>query len=260
MSSSPPPSDVSSGGGADGGGGVPGTASSNFTLLYIIIAVLVGVILYMAIRYGRSVMSEWRQLHVTGGGGEPRAALLGLSSDDIESLPTFTYRASGGGASPALVGGGGSRKGKGKAVVVECVVCLQELADGDVLRRCGLSPERPTTAASRVLADILASRSPPPPTSPSPVQAAISYVASSRSPSPATYHRSPNDRWSTSPATQMPEVVVVRSKSPSPSPVGLSRQASAATARGVGAATSASSAQSQEGGGSRSKSPSPVPH
>uniref|UniRef100_A0A0E0PYR2 RING-type E3 ubiquitin transferase n=1 Tax=Oryza rufipogon TaxID=4529 RepID=A0A0E0PYR2_ORYRU len=347
---SSPPSDPSSGGG-DGGSAVPGTASSNFTLLYIIIAVLVGVILYMAIRYGRSVMSEWRQLQAGGGGGEPRAALLGLSSDDIDALPTFTYRARGAAASP-LVGGGGRRgggSGKGKGattVVVECVVCLQELADGDVvrvlpacrhffhggcidlwlrahstcpvcrahpepdgvrlsdvvvvspplpqLRRCGLSPERPT-AASRALADILA-RSPlrgnttstttttttgGPITSTSskspssPVQAAIiNYVQASRSPSPTAYH-SLNERWPSSPTP----VVVVRSKSPSPSspPIGgLSLQTTtAAAARGVGvvegvdagATTSASAsaptqvvALSREGGGSRSKSPSPVPH
>uniref|UniRef100_A0A0E0LCA2 RING-type E3 ubiquitin transferase n=1 Tax=Oryza punctata TaxID=4537 RepID=A0A0E0LCA2_ORYPU len=328
---SSPPSDPSSGGG-DGGSAVPGTASSNFTLLYIIIAVLVGVILYMAIRYGRSVMSEWRQLQAGGGrhGGEPHAALLGLSSDDIDALPTFTYRARGG-ASPVVGGGGrrgGSSKGKGAAaVVVECVVCLQELADGDVvrvlpacrhffhggcielwlrahstcpvcrahpepdglrlsdvavspplpqLRRCGLSPERPT-APSRVLADILA-RSPlrgnntSTSKSPSPVQAAINYVQASRSPS-STAYRSLNEPV----ATQMimPEVVVVRSKSPSPSPPigGLNRQTSAA-ARGVGvvegvdaSATTSASAPSQvvvalskEGGGSRSKSPSPVPH
>uniref|UniRef100_J3MEQ8 Uncharacterized protein n=2 Tax=Oryza brachyantha TaxID=4533 RepID=J3MEQ8_ORYBR len=68
-----PPPELSTGGG-DGGGsvGVPGTASSNFTLLYIIIAVLVSVILYMAIRYGRAVMSEWRQLQHGGGGGRHR--------------------------------------------------------------------------------------------------------------------------------------------------------------------------------------------
>ncbi|KAL5200345.1 hypothetical protein ABZP36_021548 [Zizania latifolia] len=324
----------------DDGSAAAGTATSNFTLLYVIIAVLVGVVLYMAIRYWRDVLTEWRMLQAgaAGGGrhGEPHAALLGLSADDIDALPTFTYRARAAVSASPLVSGcggdgrrGGGGSGKGRAAV-ECVVCLQELADGDVvrvlpacrhffhgscidlwlrahstcpvcrahpepeggrlgevavspplpqLRRCGLSPER--TTASKILADILQARSSPlrgssstsgsketmiVPKSPSPVQTVPSYAVSrSPSPTPSTY-RSLNERWSSSPPPQAPDVVVVRSKSPSPSPIGFSRQTSArgvGVAEGVDAITSPSQAAlSKEGGGSRSKSPSPspVPH
>lgn len=113
-------------------------AGSNFTLLYIIIAVLVGVILYMAVRYDRSVLSQWRQLQAAGHGALP-SAQLGLSMDDISALPTFTYRA----LAPSPQGGGaggrsssrGRRSGNGKGrAAVECVVCLQELEDGDMVR------------------------------------------------------------------------------------------------------------------------------
>ncbi|KAG8075593.1 hypothetical protein GUJ93_ZPchr0006g42833 [Zizania palustris] len=317
----------------DDGSAAARTATSNFTLLYVIIAVLVGVVLYMAIRYWRAVLTEWRMLQAgaAGGGrhGEPHAALLGLSADDIDALPTFTYRArAAASASPLVRGcGGGSGSGKGRAAV-ECVVCLQELADGDVvrvlpacrhffhgscidlwlrahstcpvcrahpepeggrlsevtmspplpqLRRCGLSPER--TTASKILADILQTRSPLRGNSstggsketvilsksPSPVQTVPTYAVSlSPSPTPSTYHSLNNERWSNSPPPQVPEVVVVRSKSPSPSPIGFSRQTSARSvgvAEGVDAITSPSQAAlSKEGGGSPSPSPSPVPH
>ncbi|GJM98272.1 hypothetical protein PR202_ga15262 [Eleusine coracana subsp. coracana] len=216
---SPPPA------AADGSGDVGDTASSNYTLLYIIVAVLVGVILYVVIR-----------------------------PDEIAALPTFTFRVRAASASPLAAGKGAS------TVVVECVVCLQDLQDGDVvrvlpacrhffhagcidawlrahsscpvcradlvdpdddcdgarmvngemavspplpqLRRCGVSPERPSSA-SRVLADILA-RSP----------------LRSPSPTPRGYARVDGDHWATaktpSPPGGLSEIVVVRSKTPSP--------------------------------------------
>uniref|UniRef100_A0ACD6AI36 Uncharacterized protein n=1 Tax=Avena sativa TaxID=4498 RepID=A0ACD6AI36_AVESA len=261
----------------------PGPASSNLTLLYIIIAVLAGVLLYVAVRYGRSLLSEWRALHGHGTGDGPLpASHLGLSVDDIAALPTFTYRARAA-PTPSPQGGwggkrrSGSSKGRASAAAasVECVVCLQELEDGDVvrvlpacrhffhggcidawlrahsscpvcrahpeperarrpgeaaamspplpqLRRCDVSPERPT--ATRIFADILA-RSPLRiggstsgskerivSRSPSPAPMARDYVMS-RSPSrtPLT-HGVVDERWSQSP--QMLEVVVVRSPSP----------------------------------------------
>ncbi|CAL5053162.1 unnamed protein product [Urochloa decumbens] len=124
---------------------VPSTTSSNFTLLYIIIAVLVGVILYMGIRYGRSVLAEWRLLQADGGGhgaASSAAARLGLSIDDIAALPTFTYRSRGAPSaspspspSPSPLGGRRrSGSSKGRRAAAECVVCLQELEDGDVVR------------------------------------------------------------------------------------------------------------------------------
>ncbi|KAK8455561.1 hypothetical protein SEVIR_4G139600v4 [Setaria viridis] len=288
------------------GAGVPSTSSSNFTLLYIIIAVLAGVIIYVAIRYGRSVMAEWHQLQAGGHGTGSSAAALGLSVDDIAALPTFTYRARGAPASASpspLRGGRRSRSGsKGRAAAlgaVECVVCLQELEDGDVvrvlppcrhffhgrcidawlcahsscpvcrahpeperarlmegfvspplpqLRRCGVSPERPT--ASRVLADILA-RSP------------------LRSPSPtAPVYGRVCDRCSNSSPPGVPEIVVVPSRSPSPMRFGASRQLSARsipTLESIEVITPASPSPvliQEDGGGSlsKSKSPSPSPH
>ncbi|OEL21264.1 hypothetical protein BAE44_0017716 [Dichanthelium oligosanthes] len=265
---------------------VPSSNSSNFTLLYIIIAVLVGVILYMAIRYGRSVLAEWRQLQAGGHGATSSGTGLGLSVDDIAALPTFMYRARAASASPSPLGGGGRRSGsKGRRApgAVECVVCLQELEDGDVvrvlpacrhffhgrcidawlcahsscpvcrahpeperarlmegflslplpqLRRCGVSPERPT--ASRVLADILA-RSPLRSNcstngskemnvskSPSP------RLQGSRSPSPTPpVYGSVDDRCSKSPPPGVSEIVVVPSNLPSPMRFSTSRQLSA---------------------------------
>ncbi|GJN38544.1 hypothetical protein PR202_gb27598 [Eleusine coracana subsp. coracana] len=247
---------------ADGSGG---TASSNYTLLYIIVAVLVGVILYVVIRYGRSVLAEWRQLQAGhNGAGRPRSARAGLSPDEIAALPTFTFRVRAASASPlAAAAAAGKGKGKGAStVVVECVVCLQDLEDGDVvrvlpacrhffhagcidawlrahsscpvcradlvdpdddfdgarlvngevavspplpqLRRCGVSPERPSSA-SRVLADILA-RSP----------------LRSPSPTPRGYARVDGEHWATAktPSPGLSEIVVVRSKTPSPMRLG----------------------------------------
>ncbi|KAL6602797.1 hypothetical protein ACP70R_043158 [Stipagrostis hirtigluma subsp. patula] len=315
MSSKASPVNTSDGGSA----AVPGTASSNFTLLYIILAVSVGVVLYVALRSGRWVLAQLRQLHQAV---PPMAPRLGLSIDDIAALPTFTYRARATSASllgsdGRRSGGGSSRSSKGRAV--ECVVCLQELEDGDVvrvlpacrhffhggcidvwlcahstcpvcrahpeperarpaeaavspplpqLRRCGLSPERPT--ASRVLVDILAR---------SPLRGSGSTSGSnetimSKSPSPRVHFgsRSPSptpvtngrvdDRWSTSPPPGVSEIMVVRSNSPSP--VRLSRELSP---RSIGVLESteliASAPTSpfpfrEDGGVLLSNSPSPV--
>lgn len=113
----------------DGSGDVGDTASSNYTLLYVIVAVLVGVILYVIIRYGRSVLAEYRQLQA--GQGPGRRARAGLSPDEIAALPTFTFRVRATAAASPLAGG----KGRGPASsAVECVVCLQDLEDGDVVR------------------------------------------------------------------------------------------------------------------------------
>ncbi|EER88449.1 hypothetical protein BDA96_10G205200 [Sorghum bicolor] len=309
----------------------PGTSSSNFTLLYIIIAVLAGVILYMAIRHCQSVLAEWRRLQA-GGHAEAEASgtrLIGLSADDIAALPTFTYRARDASASPSHGGGRRSRsKGRttpGRAgAAVECVVCLQEMEDGDVvrvlpacrhffhggcidawlrahstcpvcrahpepqrprlaeaamsmsmspplpqLRRCGVSPERPT--ASRVLADILAqsplrnscscstsgfgenitvSKSPSP---------RLHFGSRTPSPTPQVYGRLDGTCSKTAPPG-VSEIVVVPSKSPSPMRFSTSRQL---TARSVGTLESieviASASPSpapirEDGGGSLSKS------
>nr|CAB3468113.1 unnamed protein product [Digitaria exilis] len=295
------------------GQGLPNTNSSNFTLLYIIIAVLVSVILYMAIRYGRSVMAEWRQLQAGG----PDGPGPGLSVDDITALPTFTYhaRATSASASPSPIGGRRSRsKGRATPGAVECVVCLQELEDGDVvrvlpacrhffhdrcidawlcahsscpvcrahpeperarllegfltpplpqLRRCGLSPERPT--ASSVLKDILAR---------SPLRSGSKDMVVSKSPSPRIQFgsRSPSpmppvhggvwDGCSNSSPPGMSEIVVVPSKSPSPMRFSNSRQLSArsiGTLESVEVITPASPwpVLIGEDGGSLSKSPSP---
>ncbi|XP_024315500.1 E3 ubiquitin-protein ligase ATL41 [Brachypodium distachyon] len=98
------------------------TTSSNLTVLYIIIAV----------RYGLSVLREWRERNGNGTGALLGSDDLGLSMDDITALPTFTYR-SRAPMTPSRCGGGGKSKGR-EAAAVECVVCLQELADGDVVR------------------------------------------------------------------------------------------------------------------------------
>nr|CAB3470601.1 unnamed protein product [Digitaria exilis] len=303
------------------GPGLPSTNSSNFTLLYIIIAVLLSVILYMAIRYSRSVMAEWRQLQAGGHAGPGP----GLSVDDIAALPTFTYHARATSASaspsPSPIGGRRSRsKGRATPGAVECVVCLQELEDGDVvrvlpacrhffhdrcidawlcahsscpvcrahpeperarllegfltpplpqLRRCGLSPERPT--ASSVLKDILAR---------SPLRSGSKDMVVSKSPSPRIQFgsRSPSptppvyggvcDRCSNSSPQGMSEIVVVPSKSPSPMRFSTSRQLSArsiGTLESVEVITPASPSPvliREDGGGSLSKSkpPSPSPH
>jgi hypothetical protein len=50
--------------------------SANYTLLYIIVAVLAGVTLLIAIRYGRSLLAEYRQLQAGRGG----AARVGLGA------------------------------------------------------------------------------------------------------------------------------------------------------------------------------------
>ncbi|CAL5042510.1 unnamed protein product [Urochloa decumbens] len=320
------------------GSQVPGTTSSNFTLLYIIIGVLVGVILYMGIRYGRSVLAEWRLLQADGGGhgaaSSAAAARLGLSVDDIAALPTFTYRARGAPSaspspSPSPLGGKGGGRRRSRAAA-ECVVCLQELEDGDVvrvlppcrhffhgrcidawlrahsscpvcraqpeperarlmegflspplrqLRRCGVSPERPTAAAaSRVLADILAR---------SPLRGSCSTSGSkemvaSKSPSPRLRFgssRSPSptppayggvcERCSISSPPGMPEIVVVPSTSPSPMRFSASGQLSLrsfGTLESIEVITPASPSPvvviTEDGGGSlsRSNSPSPSPH
>ncbi|TVU08710.1 hypothetical protein EJB05_42122, partial [Eragrostis curvula] len=334
----------------DGSAAVPGTASSNYTLLYIIVAVLIGVILYVGIRYGRSVMTEWRQLQ--DGHGAAGGARLGLSMEEIAALPTFTYRVRAASASPHVGGGGGSNgkrrrsgsKGRSPAPgAVECVVCLQELEDGDVvrvlppcrhffhggcidawlcahsscpvcradldpererlgdaslspplpqLRRCGVSPERPT--ASSVLADILARsplRSPlrsPSPTPmaytrvddqqwttkpPSPGLSEIKVVSRSKSPSPIRFgtHLSPRTIGvlesaevitSASSAPVVPEIVIARSMTPSPTRFnGHLSPRSVAVVESMQAIASASPSPMPigEGGGrSLSKSPSPV--
>lgn len=299
----------------------PGTSSSNFTLLYIIIAVLAGVMLYTAIRHGRSVLADWRRLQAGAHAeGEASGTRLGLSVDDIAALPTFTYRAWAASASPH--GGGRSRsKGRTPGRAVECVVCLQEMEDGDVvrvlpacrhffhggcidawlcahstcpvcrahpepertrlaegamspplpqLRRCGVSPERPT--ASRVLADILA-WSPLRNSSSCSTSGSKSKEANvSKSPSPRLHfgsrtpsptpqvHGRVEDRCSKSPPPGLSEIVVVPSKSPSPMRFSTNRQLSA---RGVGTLESieviASASRSplpirEDGGGSLSKS------
>ncbi|XP_037460374.1 E3 ubiquitin-protein ligase ATL41-like [Triticum dicoccoides] len=134
-------SPAASPGTSDDAADAPGITSSNLTLLYIIIAVVVGVVLYLAVRYGRSLLSEWRELNGAGH-GPPPAFHLGLSSEDIAALPTFTYRAratptpSPQGSWGGCTSGGGKRRSgsKGRATPVECVVCLQELEDGDVVR------------------------------------------------------------------------------------------------------------------------------
>ncbi|KAK1610307.1 hypothetical protein QYE76_033980 [Lolium multiflorum] len=261
----------------------PGPASSNLTLMYIIIAVAIAVVLYFAVGYGRSLLSEWRARH---GDGSLPATNLGMSMDDIAALPTFAYRARAAPTPSPQGNWGGKRRsgsmGRAAAASVECVVCLQELEDGDVvrvlpacrhffhvncidgwlcahsscpvcrahpeperarpgeaamspplpqLRRCDVSPERPT--ATRIFADILAR---------SPLRIGGSTVGSnervvSRSPSPApmvrdyVLSRSPSrtplthgmvdERCSSSQSSpQMLEVVVVRS----PSPMGFGRQ------------------------------------
>ncbi|CAD6336654.1 unnamed protein product [Miscanthus lutarioriparius] len=297
-----------------------GTSSSNFTLLYIIIAVLAGVILYMAFRLGQSVLAEWRRLQA-GGHAEAEASgtTLGLSVDDIAALPTFTYRARAASASPHG-GGRSSSKGRTPGRAVECVVCLQEMEDGDVvrvlpacrhffhggcidawlrahstcpvcrahpepkrarlaeaamspplpqLRRCGVSPERPT--ASRVLADILAR---------SPLRNSCSCSTSgfgdniivSKSPSPRlhtgsrTPSRTPHvyarvdDTCSKSPPPGVSEIVVVPSKPPSPMRFSSSRQLSArsvGTLESIEVIASASTSPvpiREDGGGSMSNS------
>ncbi|KAM0840385.1 hypothetical protein ACQ4PT_059704 [Festuca glaucescens] len=302
----------------------PGPASSNLTLLYIIIAVLAGVLLYLAIRYGHSLLSEWRALH---GNGPPPDTHLGLSMEDIAALPTFTYRARAAPTPSPQGSWGGKRrsgsKGRAAAASVECVVCLQELEDGDVvrvlpacrhffhvscidawlrahsscpvcrahpepervrpgeaamspplpqLRRCDVSPERPT--ATRIFADFLA-RSPlriggstsgskerVVSRSPSPAPMVRDYVLS-RSPSrtPLT-HGMVDERCSLSQSPpQMLEVVVVRS----PSPMRFGRQPTA-TCVGVLERTDASMSASpsppatytEGGGGSSSKLPPQV--
>ena len=43
----------------------PGTTNSNLTLLYIIITILVGVLLYLAVRYGRPLLSECARARYT---------------------------------------------------------------------------------------------------------------------------------------------------------------------------------------------------
>ncbi|XP_066379135.1 RING-H2 finger protein ATL40-like [Miscanthus floridulus] len=297
----------------------PGTSSSNFTLLYIIIAVLAGVILYMAFRHGQSVLAEWRRLQAgCHSEAESSGTRLGLSVDDIAALPTFTYRARAALASPH--GGGRSRsKGRTPGRAVECVVCLQEMEDGDVvrvlpacrhffhggcidawlrahsscpvcrahpeperarmaeaamspplpqLRRCGVSPERPT--ASRVLADIL-TRSPLRNSCSCSTSGFGENIIVSKSPSPRLHigSRTPSptpqvyarvdDTCSKSPPPGISEIVVVPSKSPSPMRFSTSRQLSA---RSVGtlesieviASASPSPSPVEDGGGSLSKS------
>lgn len=209
---------------------------------------------------------------------------------------------------------------------MECVVCLQELEDGDVvrvlpacrhffhgscidtwlcahsscpvcrahpepesarpgeaalspplpqLRRCGVSPERPT--ASRILADILAR---------SPLRIGTSTGESkerivSRSPSPAptardyTLSRSPSrtplthgmvdERCSLSQSPQTLEVVVVRSKSPSPMRFGRQSTTTCVgvlerTDAGKSASPSPPATYAEDGGESSSKLRQPVPH
>ena len=104
-----------------GGPPAPSISSSNFTLLYIIIAVLVGVILYMAIRYGRSVRAEWRQLQAGGHGATLSGTGIGLSVDDIAALPTFTYRARAASPSPSPSPLGGRRRSGSKRIYRLCL-------------------------------------------------------------------------------------------------------------------------------------------
>ena len=68
-------SPAASPGTSDDAADAPGITSSNLTLLYIIIAVVVGVVLYLAVRYGRSLLSEWRELNGAG----RRAGNLGVA-------------------------------------------------------------------------------------------------------------------------------------------------------------------------------------
>jgi hypothetical protein len=101
-------------------------ASFNSMMLFFIITVLTSVLLCLLITYCQSRLSQRRAL--LGNGLIPAATRLGLSTDDIAALPTFTYRA----RTPSPQG---TSNGRAAApTTVECVVCLEELEEGDVVR------------------------------------------------------------------------------------------------------------------------------
>ncbi|CAD6339303.1 unnamed protein product [Miscanthus lutarioriparius] len=131
----------------------PGTSSSNFTLLYIIIAVLAGVMLYMAFRHGQSVLAEWRRLQAGGHSeAESSGTRLGLSVDEIAALPTFTYRARTALASPHGGGRSGS-KGRTPGRAVECVALLPWRLHRRLAARALVVPRVPRAPGARACAD-----------------------------------------------------------------------------------------------------------
>ncbi|KAJ4781989.1 RING-H2 finger protein ATL46 [Rhynchospora pubera] len=114
--------------------------SSNSTLLFILIAVVLGVVSYILIRYWSSLTSEWHQ-HFNGSVTAHNPA-LGLSSSDVEAFPTFIYQGptkncngnheiSG---NQGVGNANGMVNSKRHGVSVECSICLCDLRQGDVVR------------------------------------------------------------------------------------------------------------------------------
>ncbi|KAJ4780033.1 RING/U-box superfamily protein [Rhynchospora pubera] len=117
------------------------SGSPNIKLMFILIALVLGVVFYSLIRkYWSSLISE----HVNGG-VPAQDQTIGLSPSDIEAFPTFIYQGPDKNCNGSHDVGAGGNQGAGNGigmvnskthdgVSVECSICLCDLQQDDVVR------------------------------------------------------------------------------------------------------------------------------
>lgn len=121
--------------------------SSSTTLVFILVSVVLGVVFYILIRYGRSAIREW---HSRINGDVPaQAPTFSLSPLDVEAFPTFIYQGTtqngsgnndvsgnhnGHSTHNSKCNGNGKMDSKRHGISVHCSICLCDLEEDDVVR------------------------------------------------------------------------------------------------------------------------------